>query len=28
VALPALVAFDVAWAAGEAMGHLDTLRGR
>jgi stage V sporulation protein SpoVS len=25
-ALPALFAFDVAWAAGEAMGHLDTLR--
>jgi hypothetical protein len=28
VALPALFAFDFAWAAGEAMGHLDTLRGR
>ncbi len=28
VALPALLAFDAAWAAGEAMGHLDTLRGR
>jgi hypothetical protein len=27
-ALPALLAFDVGWAAGEAMGHLDTLRGR
>jgi hypothetical protein len=26
--LPALVAFDVAWAFGEAMGHLDVLRGR
>jgi hypothetical protein len=26
--LPALLAFDVAWAAGEAMGHLDTLRSR
>jgi len=26
VALPALLAFDAAWAAGEAMGHLDTLR--
>ena len=25
VALPALLAFDVAWAAGEALGHLDTL---
>jgi hypothetical protein len=25
-ALPALLAFDVAWAAGEARGHLDTLR--
>jgi len=24
-ALPALLAFDVAWAAGEALGHLDTL---
>ena len=23
-----LLAFDVAWAAGEARGHLDTLRGR
>jgi hypothetical protein len=28
VSLPALFAFDAAWAAGEAMGHLDTLRGR
>jgi hypothetical protein len=27
-ALPVLLAFDAAWAAGEAMGHLDTLRGR
>jgi len=27
-ALPALFAFDAAWAAGEAMGHVDTLRGR
>src|SRR5262249_18609009 len=27
-AVPALLAFDAAWAAGEAMGHLDTLRGR
>ncbi len=27
-ALPALLAFDVAWAAGEAMGHLDTLQRR
>jgi hypothetical protein len=26
LALPALFAFDVAWSAGEAMGHLDTLR--
>ena len=26
--LPALLAYDVAWAAGEAMGHLDILRGR
>lgn len=26
--LPALVAYDVAWAAGEAAGHLDSLRGR
>jgi len=26
VALPALLAFDAAWAAGEAMGHMDTLR--
>ena len=25
-AMPALLAFDAAWAAGEAMGHLDTLR--
>jgi hypothetical protein len=28
LSLPALFAYDVAWAAGEAMGHLDTLRGR
>lgn len=28
VALPYLVAYDVAWAAGEALGHLDRLRGR
>jgi hypothetical protein len=28
LALPALLAFDAAWAAGEAMGHVDTLRGR
>jgi hypothetical protein len=28
VALPALLAFDAAWAAGEAVGHLDTLRRR
>ncbi len=28
VALPALLVFDAAWAAGEAMGHLDTLRRR
>lgn len=27
-ALPVLFAFDVAWAAGEAIGHLDALRGR
>ena len=26
VALPAVFAFDAAWAAGEAMGHLDTFR--
>jgi len=26
VALPALFAFDVAWAAGEALGHLSSLR--
>ena len=25
---PLLLAFDVAWAAGEALGHLDALRGR
>ncbi len=25
-ALPALLAFDAAWAAGEALGHLDSLR--
>jgi hypothetical protein len=28
VALPTLILFDVAWAAGEAMGHVDTLRQR
>ena len=28
LSLPALVAYDVAWAAGEAAGHLDSLRGR
>jgi hypothetical protein len=28
VALPVLFAVDAAWAAGEAMGHLDTLRRR
>jgi hypothetical protein len=28
VAVPTLFAYDVAWAAGEAMGHLDTLRRR
>ena len=27
-ALPALFAYDVAWAAGEGMGHLDMLRRR
>ena len=27
-ALPALLAFDAAWAVGEALGHLDTLRRR
>lgn len=27
-ATPFLLAFDVAWAAGEAAGHLDSLRGR
>jgi hypothetical protein len=26
VALPALLAFDSAWAAGEAVGHLHALR--
>ncbi len=26
--LPLLLVFDVAWAAGEARGHLDALRGR
>ena len=25
--LPLLIAFDVAWAAGEALGHFDALRG-
>jgi hypothetical protein len=28
LALPALFAFDVAWAIGEAHGHVDTMRGR
>jgi hypothetical protein len=28
LALPALAAYDVAWALGEAAGHLDSLRGR
>ena len=28
LSVPALVAYDVAWAAGEAAGHLDSLRGR
>jgi hypothetical protein len=28
LSLPVLFAYDVAWAAGEALGHLDTLRGR
>jgi hypothetical protein len=28
ISLPVLVAFDVAWAAGEALGHLDALRAR
>ncbi len=28
LALPALLCFDAAWAAGEALGHLDALRGR
>jgi hypothetical protein len=28
IAVPALFAFDAAWSAGEALGHLDTLRGR
>jgi hypothetical protein len=27
-AMPVLVAYDVAWALGEAAGHLDSLRGR
>ena len=27
-ALPLILAFDSAWAAGEALGHLDALRGR
>ncbi len=28
VALPLLFVFDAAWAAGEALGHVDVLRGR
>lgn len=28
VSLPVLLAFDLAWAAGEALGHLDALRRR
>ena len=28
LSLPALVAYDLAWAVGEAAGHLDSLRGR
>jgi hypothetical protein len=28
LSLPALLVFDVAWAAGEAAGHLDALRKR
>lgn len=28
VCIPLLIAFDVAWAVGEARGHLDALRGR
>lgn len=28
VCIPLLIAFDVAWAIGEALGHLDALRGR
>ncbi len=28
LALPVMVAYDVAWATGEAAGHLDSLRGR
>jgi hypothetical protein len=28
LSLPALFAYDVAWAAGEAAGHVDSLRGR
>jgi hypothetical protein len=27
-ALPLIVVFDFAWAAGEALGHLDALRRR
>jgi hypothetical protein len=27
-ALPLILAFDAAWAAGEALGHVDALRGR
>lgn len=28
LSLPVLVAYDIAWAAGEAIGHVDSLRGR
>jgi len=28
LSLPVLFAYDIAWAAGEALGHVDTLRGR
>jgi hypothetical protein len=28
LALPLIVVFDVAWAAGEAVGHTRVLRGR
>jgi hypothetical protein len=27
-ATPVLLAYDIAWAAGEAVGHLDSLRAR